>query len=173
MLSVSHDDICNALGIVRGTSRARLCDVPWTQGANGTHLYRLTDVLPTIKDRQREGVPRLFELAQADNEGSLWVGDDGVRRSRRLENWLVGGQVERLFGARVAFTNALAASVQSSALFGYLEALRCNLILADPVLKWTVLGDANALPPFEHWAVSYAITNARPNEIENEMRVAA
>ncbi|TMV06970.1 hypothetical protein FGK63_12700 [Ruegeria sediminis] len=72
-----------------------------------------------------------------------------------------GEQIERLFGARVMFTNALAASVQSSVLFEHLEALRLKLVLTDPVLRWAVLGDVDALPPFESWAVPFAITNAR------------
>ncbi|RBW58711.1 hypothetical protein DS906_07870 [Ruegeria sp. A3M17] len=132
----------------------------YSHGQNGARLYRLADVLPTIKPKERQHVPALFELADDDGE-ELWVGDNAVPRARRLEGWLKGGQVERLFGARVAFTNALAASVQSSVLFEHLEALRLKLILTDPVLKWTVLGDGDALPPFEQWAVPYAITNAR------------
>ena len=173
MLTVSHDDICNALGIVRGTSLSRMRGLPFTSGPYGAREFRLTDVLPTIKDRERAGVPQLFELAKFDGE-ELFVGDDAVRRARRLERWLRGPEVERLFGARVAFTNALAGSVQSSVLFQHLEPLRLNLVLTDAVLRWTVLADPDALPPFEHWAVPYAITNARPNEtIEDEVKEAA
>ena len=72
-----------------------------------------------------------------------------------------GEQRERLFGAQVAFTNALAASVQSSVLFEHIDALRLRLALHDDVLRWTVLADADALPPFEQFALPFAITNAR------------
>ncbi|WP_282118541.1 hypothetical protein [Ruegeria atlantica] len=162
----------NALGRSQNTITTRARGLEYSHGQNGARRYRLADVLPTIKPKEREHVPALFELAQDDGE-QLWTGDNAVPRVRRLEGWLKGEQLERAFGSRVSFTNSLAASVRSSLIFSHLEALRLTVILTDSVLKWTVLGDANALPPFEHWAVSYAITNARPNEIENEMRVAA
>ena len=42
-----------------------------------------------------------------------------------------------------------------------IDALRLRLALHDDVLRWTVLADADALPPFEHFALPFAITNAR------------
>jgi len=160
VLTVSQSDVANAFGLSRNTVTTRTRYLEYTPGAMGARRYRMADVLPVIKERERGDVPAFFDLAQDDGE-ELFTGDNAVRRARRLEGWLRGEQVERLFGARVAFTNALAASVQSSVLFEHLEALRLKLVLTDPVLRWTVLGDADALPPFENWAVPYAITNAR------------
>lgn len=160
MLTVCQNDLARAVGLTRNTVTARTRGLDFTTGAMGARLYRLADVLPSVKPRERDAVSDLFDAAKNDGE-ELWVGDNAVARARRLERWLEGEQVERLFGARVAFTNALALSVQSSVLFEHLEALRLKIVLSDPVLRWTVLGDAEALPPFEHWAVPYAITNAR------------
>jgi hypothetical protein len=151
-------DVANALGLSRNTVTARTRRLGFTCAAQGARRYRLADVLPTIKERDK--VPVLFELAEDDGE-ELFVGDNAVPRARRLEGWLRGEQRERLFGAQVTFTGALAASVQSSVLFEHHEALRLKLALTDPVLRWTVLGDGSALPAFEHWAVPFAITNAR------------
>lgn len=160
MLTVSQYNLACALGVTRNTVTARTRLLEYSPGVNGARRYRLSDVLPTLKDKERQQVPALFELAQDDGE-ELFVGDNAVPRARRLERWIRGEAVERLFGAQVAFTGALAASVQSSVLFEHLEALRLKLALTDPVLRWTVLGDADALPPFENYAVPFAITNAR------------
>ncbi len=160
MLTVCQSDMVNALGRSQNTITTRVRGLEYSHGQNGARRYRLADVLPTIKQKERRDVPALFELAH-DHGEQIWAGDSAVVRARRLEGWLKGEQVERLFGARVAFTNALASSVQSSVLFEHLEGLRLKLVLTDPVLRWTVLGDADALPPFEHWAVPFAITNAR------------
>ncbi|WP_143030526.1 hypothetical protein [Ruegeria halocynthiae] len=162
----------NALGRSQNTVITRVRGLEYSHGQNGARRYRLADVLPTIKPKDRQHVPALFELAADDGE-ELWAGDNAVPRARRIEAWLRSEQLERAFGARVTFTNALAASVQSSVLFEHLEALRLKLILTDPVLKWTVLGDADALPPFEHWAVPYAITNARYENLNFEEKEAA
>lgn len=116
-------------------------------------------MLPTLKERERPLVPALFDAADGTEE--LFVGDDAIPRARRLEAWVQGEQRERLFGAQVAFTNALAVSVQSSVLFEHIDALRLRLALHDDVLRWTVLAEADALPPFEHFALPFAITNAR------------
>ena len=169
MLTVCQMDVANALGLSRNTVTARTRGLDFTNAAQGARRYRLADVLPTIKDRERDHVSALFELAEDDGE-ELFVGDDAVRRARRLEGWLRGEQRERLFGAQVTFTGALAASVQSSVLFEHHEALRLKLALTDPVLRWTVLGDGGALPLFEHWAVPFAITNARYENLYNKER---
>ena len=167
MLTVSQNDIANALGVTRNTVTARTRQLDYSPGVNGARRYRLSDVLPTLKDKERAHVPALFDLAQDDGE-ELYVGDNAIPRARRLERWIRGEAVERLFGAQVAFTGALASSVQSSVLFEHLEALRLKLALTDPVLRWTVLGDANALPPFENYAVPFAITNARYESMTNK-----
>ncbi len=160
MLTVCQTDVANALGLSRNTVTTRTRKLEYTHGAIGVRRYRLADVLPTINDRERDKVSALFDLAEDDGE-ELFVGDNAVPRARRLEGWLRGEQRERLFGAQVTFTGALAGSVQSSVLFEHHEALRLKLALTDPVLRWTVLGDGSALPAFEHWAVPFAITNAR------------
>ncbi len=168
MLTVSQNDIACALGVSRNTVTVRTRPLEYSHGSAGARRYRLADVLPVLdKDRFREAVPALFVLAWDDGE-ELFVGDNAVPRARRLEQWLRGEQAERLFGAQVAFTGALASSVQSSVLFEHLEALRLKLALTDPILRWTVLGDAGALPTFEHWAVPFAITNARYESMTNK-----
>lgn len=160
MMTVCQDDLARALDLTRNTVTVRTRGLNYSPATHGARRYRLTDVLPRLRDRDRQHVPALFDLAQDDQE-ELFVGDDAVPRARRLELWLQGEQVERLFEARAAFTNALALSLQSSVLFEHLEGLRLKLVLTEPVLRWTVLGDADALPPFDLWAVPYAITNAR------------
>lgn len=160
MLTVCQSDVADGFGLSRNTVTTRTRSLDYSTGPMGARRYRLADVLSVIKRRELGDVPAIFDLAEDDGE-ELFTGDNAVPRARRLEGWLRGEQVERLFSARVAFTNALAASVQSSVLFEHLEALRLKLVLTDPVLRWTVLGDADALPPFERWAVPYAITNAR------------
>jgi hypothetical protein len=152
--------MANAVGLSRNTVTARTQGLDFTHGAHRVRRYRLADALPVIKPRERGYVQNLFELAQNDGE-ELFVGDNAVQRARRLEGWLVKEQAERLFLARVAFTNALATSVRSSLLFEHLEALRLKLVLTDPVLQWTVLAKSDAFPPFDHWAVPFAITNAQ------------
>ena len=159
MLTVSQADISHALHVTRNTVTSRTRPLLYTAGPLGQRRYRLADVLPTLKERERPLVPALFDVAGGTDE--LFVGDDAIPRARRLEAWLQGEQRERLFGAQVAFTNALAASVQSSVLFEHIDALRLRLALHDDVLRWTVLADADALPPFEHFALPFAITNAR------------
>lgn len=159
MLTVSQADISDALDVTRNTVTARTRMLPYTPGPLGQRRYRLTDVLPTLKDRERDLVAALFDTADGTEE--LFVGDDAIPRARRLESWLQDEQRERLFGAQVAFTNALAASVQSSVLFEHIDALRLRLALHDDILRWTVLGDATALPPFVQLALPFAITNAR------------
>lgn len=158
MLKVSQDDVGRAIRRSRNTVGKRLRGIPHST-AERKFLYKLTDVLPTVKERWH--VPDLFALAH-DDGSDLFVGDDAVRRARALERWLDARQTERLFRARVSFTNALAASVQSSVLFEHLEALRLKLVLADPVMRWTVLGDEKALPNFgDGWATAFAVVNAR------------
>jgi hypothetical protein len=159
MLNVSQADIANVLNVTRNTVTARTRPLHYTIGPFGQRRYQLADVLPTLKEREHPLVPDLFDVADGTKE--LFVGDDAIPRARRLEAWLQGEQRERLFGAQVAFTNALAASVQSSVLFEHIDALRLRLALHDDVLRWTVLADAAALPPFEHFALPFAITNAR------------
>ena len=159
MLTVSQTDIADALCVTRNEVTARTRQLPYTTGPLGQRRYRLADVLPTLKERERPLVPALFDASDATEE--LFVGDNAIPRARRLEAWLQGEQRERLFGAQVAFTNALAASVQSSVLFEHIDALRLRLALHDDVLRWTVLADADTLPPFEQFALPFAITNAR------------
>ena len=159
MLTLSQADISDVLDVTRNTVTARTRNLAYTTGPMGQRRYHLTDVLPTIKERERPLVPALFDVTDSTEE--LFVGDHAIPRARRLEAWLQGEQRERLFGAQVAFTNALAASVHSSVLFEHIDALRLRLALHDDVLRWTVLADADALPPFEHFALPFAITNAR------------
>lgn len=160
MLTVSQTDISRTLGVTRNTVTTRTRNLSYTTGKLGARRYALADILPVLKKRDRAHVSALFDVAEAGDD-ELFVGDDAIPRARRLEGWLEGEQRERLFGAQVAFTNALAASVQSSILFEHLEALRMKLILSDAVLRWTILSDGDALPAFRHWAVPFAITNAR------------
>ncbi|MDD9706953.1 hypothetical protein PVW53_06625 [Seohaeicola sp. SP36] len=159
MLTVSQADLADALDVTRNTVTARTCSLPYTTGSLGQRRYRLGDVLPTLRERERVFVPILFDLADGGEE--LFVGDDAIHRARRLEAWLQGEQRERLFCAQVSFTTALVSSVQSSVLFEHIDALRLRLALHDDILRWTVLADAKALPPFEHFALPFAITNAR------------
>lgn len=159
MLTLCQTDIADALSVTRNTVTTRTRQLPYTTGPLGQRRYRLADVLPTLKERERPLVPALFDAADGTEE--LFVGDDAIPRARRLEAWVQGEQRERLFGAQVAFTNALAVSVQSSVLFEHIDALRLRLALHDDVLRWTVLAEADALPPFEHFALPFAITNAR------------
>ncbi len=95
MLTVSQSDLAHAVGLTRNTVTARARGLDYTTGAMGARLYRLADVLPSIKPRERGAVPELFKAARSDGE-ELWVGDNAVTRARRLERWLRGEQVERL-----------------------------------------------------------------------------
>lgn len=112
-------------------------------------------------------MPVLFNLKR--NVGKeLFVNDDIVKRARLLKRWLKGAQIERLFQASVTFTDALAASVKSSVLFAHLEALRRQLAITDGALRWTILGDGDARPPFEKWAVSFASTGAKYENLQEQ-----
>lgn len=167
MLNISQNDLACALGVTRNTVTSRTRLLEFSSGYAGVRRYRLSDVLPTLKDKERTHVSALFDLAQDDGE-ELYVGDNSIPRVRHLERWLRGEQRERLFGSQIAFSTALANSVQSSVLFEFHEGLRLKLALTDPVLRWVVLADADALPPFEHWAVPFAITNARYESMTNK-----
>lgn len=92
-------------------------------------------------------MPVLFDLKRNDGK-ELFVNDDAVKRARLLKRWRNGAQIERLLQASVTFTDALAASVKSSVLFANLEALRGQLAITDGVLRWAILGDGDARPPF-------------------------
>lgn len=91
MLTVSLNDIANALGVTRNTVTARTRQLDYSPGVNGARRYRLSDVLPTLKDKERAHVPVLFDLAQDDGE-ELYVGDNAIPRARRLARWIRGRQ---------------------------------------------------------------------------------
>lgn len=168
-LTLTLDSYAAACGCNRGTASRRLRRTPRT--GLRRQRFALVDILPRLLPRHRQFAPALTKAARDDHEPSA-----DLTAATALESFILADpeMSARLYSCRVEFFRALGRRRVSSTDFYGCAYWHTILVLAPPVLRFTVLGDPKLLPrDWDGWCADFAITHNAPADAGLQMRVAA
>lgn len=174
MLSVTIADYAQALSLTRERVGVVLSGLPHTRPSGHTRRYTLPAVLPTVRDKYRNRVPQLLDLARDD--GELFCGDDSaVPQAEALCEWIERDpeMKERLRRVRLTFFSALAGATRSSIFMGDVERVRLMLPLSQHILPFLLTGRGGELPDFSAFSRAFTLVHQAPPYTSEIVRAAA
>lgn len=166
MLHITASAYAEALEVDKHTAYRRLHAIPHLNGRHAERFFMVARVLPTIKPRELQYLPKLLAgNGCKPTKAMKQFPHDAEAIATRIEDWIdkrdsqheLSGPGQRIAMVRRAFVTHVVENVKAPAILSRIEHLRKIVILPDRTLDFVLTGNREKFPAdFRAWSIRFA-----------------